>query len=69
MKIKMLDHYHGKLNGQVHWYKGEEHEIDDDAGAELIARGRAYEVAERKTRAAKASDKVTKAVKDKDSDG
>lgn len=63
MKIKMLGHYHGQLNGDRHWRTGEEYEIDDEAGAELVERGRAFEVTEKKTRAAKASANIAETMK------
>ena len=40
----MLDFYHGQLNGNVHWYKDEVHDVSSDAGDKLIERGKAVEV-------------------------
>jgi hypothetical protein len=44
MKIKMLEFYHGQLNGSVGWHKDEQHTVNNEAGKELIERGYAVEV-------------------------
>ena len=48
MRIKILEHYHGKLSGLTHLNPGEEFEIGDliseDAAKELIERGKAVAI-------------------------
>lgn len=53
MEIKMTQFYCGFRNGNVDWQPGETHEIDEEAGQDLIERGYAVEVKpEMKTAAA-----------------
>ena len=43
MKIKMLQHYHGKLSKDVHFNSGSDQSVAPKVGNELIDRGYAIE--------------------------
>jgi hypothetical protein len=44
MKLKMLEFYHGQLNGDQNWRQGETHTVKDEVGKQLVERGYAVEV-------------------------
>jgi hypothetical protein len=44
MKIRMVQFYHGQLNGDERWHRDTEHTVKDEAGKQLIERGYAVEV-------------------------